>query len=179
MATETVPRAADNSVHVDTIFPPFDATHFTSQLFWLVVLFGILYLLMSRVALPRVGAILENRAARIEADLAAARAAQAEAAMAQKAHEKTVADARAAAQVTAQEAHRAVAAEADTQRKTLETALAAKMSAADAQITAGKTAAMTNVRAIAAEAATAIVQQFTGRAPNRAAIEAALASEKA
>lgn len=162
----------------EVVFPPFDTSHFTSQLFWLAVLFGLLYILMSKVALPRVSGILDDRAKRIAADLNAARAAQAHAAEAQKAHEKTVADARAVAQKTAQDARAAMSAQADTERKTLEMALAAKMQAADAQIAAGKASAMTNVSAIATEAAAMIVQQLTGRAPERAVIDAAIASER-
>ena len=42
-------------------FPPFESATFLSQIFWLVIIFGLLYVLMSRVALPRVGAILDNR----------------------------------------------------------------------------------------------------------------------
>ncbi len=162
----------------ETVFPPFDATHWPSQLFWLVVLFGLLYVLMSRIALPRVAAILDDRSQRIAADLNAARAAQAHAAEAERAHEKTVGEARAAAQATAQEARSAVAVQAESERKTLEVALAAKLAAAEAQIVAGKTAAMANVKTIAADAASAIVQQLTGRAPDRAAIDGALASQK-
>ena len=180
MATPHDAHAATTAAHggTETVFPPFDPTHWPSQLFWLVVLFGILYLLMSRIALPRVGQILEDRAERIAADLNAARAAQAQAATAQQAHDKTVADARAVAQATAREAHDAVTAEADAKRHALEADLAAKLAAADAQIAAGKTAAMANVQSIAADAAAAIVQQLTGRAPDRAAIQAALASER-
>lgn len=169
--------AAPGGAH-ETVFPPFDPTHWSSQLFWLVVLFGLLYVLMSRIALPRVGKILEDRAERIAADLNAARAAQTQAAGAQRVHEKTVADARAAAQATAQEAYAAVTAEADAKRHTLEADLAAKLSAADAQIEAGKAAAMSNVHSIAADAAAAIIQQLTGRTPDRAAIDAALASQR-
>ena len=174
----TATTAAPGGAH-EAAFPPFDPTHWPSQLFWLVVLFGILYLLMSRIALPRVGKILEDRAERIAADLNAARAAQEQAAIARQAHEKTVADARAAAQATAQEAHNALVAEADAKRQALEASLTAKLSAADAQIAAGKAAAMANVHGIAADAAAAIVQQLTGRTPDRAAIDAALASERA
>ena len=174
----TATTAAPGGAH-ETVFPPFDPTHWTSQIFWLVVLFGLLYLLMSRIALPRVGKILDDRAERIAADLNAARAAQEQAAVAQRAHEKTVGDARAAARATAQEAHNAVTAEADAKRRALETSLAAKLSAADAQIATSKTAAMANVRGIAADTATAIVQQLTGRTPDHAAVEAALASEGA
>lgn len=180
MATPHDAHAATTAAHggPETVFPPFDPTHWPSQLFWLVVLFGILYLLMSRVALPRVGKILEDRAERIAADLNAARAAQAKAATAQEMHDKTVAEARAVAQATARDAHNAVTAEADAKRHALEADLAAKLSAADLQIEAGKVAAMANVHGIAADAAAAIVQQLTGRTPDRAAIDAALASQR-
>ena len=53
-------------------FPPFDATTFASQLFWFALTFILLYLLMSRVALPRIGTILEDRRKRVESDLAEA-----------------------------------------------------------------------------------------------------------
>lgn len=171
--------SAAGTLHVsnESVFPPFDTSHFTSQLFWLVLLFGALYLLMSRVALPRVGRILEDRAARIESDLAAARGAQEQAAEAQRAHERTVAEARAAAQATAQEAHRLIATESDARRHAVEADLAKKLAEAETQINASKAQAMGNVRAIAADTAETIVQQLTGRAPNRAAIEAALAND--
>src|SRR5438309_10143703 len=51
-------------------FPPFNSHTFASQLLWLALMFVALYLLMSRVALPRVGLILEARHRHIEADLA-------------------------------------------------------------------------------------------------------------
>ena len=53
-------------------FPPFDKQTFPSQLFWLTLTFVALYLLMSRIALPRIDSILERRRARIAGDLAEA-----------------------------------------------------------------------------------------------------------
>src|SRR5437763_16775065 len=64
-STEHIPAGEHGSK-----FPPFDAQTFASQLFWLALIFIALYLLMSRVALPRVGSILEQRRGRIEGDLA-------------------------------------------------------------------------------------------------------------
>ncbi len=53
-------------------FPPFQSEHFPSQLLWLTVFFVLLYILMSRIALPRIGSIFEERSKRIGDDLAAA-----------------------------------------------------------------------------------------------------------
>jgi F-type H+-transporting ATPase subunit b len=53
-------------------FPPFQAEHFPSQLVWLTISFVLLYALMSRIALPRIGAILAARNRLVSDDLAAA-----------------------------------------------------------------------------------------------------------
>ena len=69
VAEQTLANASD----LDTgsaAFPPFESSTYLSQIFWLVIIFGLLYWLMSTIALPRVGAILENRRNRIEGDLA-------------------------------------------------------------------------------------------------------------
>src|SRR5690606_23669808 len=58
--------------HGSGVFPPFDPSTYASQLVWLAVTFGALYLLMSKIALPRIGEILEVRRDRIESDLAEA-----------------------------------------------------------------------------------------------------------
>ena len=79
-------------------FPPFDSSSFPSQLLWLAITFGTLYYVMSKIALPKVGAVIENRKARIAKDLNDAAAMQQQADAAAKAHEKTLADARAKAQ---------------------------------------------------------------------------------
>src|SRR5215468_11681227 len=79
-------------------FPPFDAHTFPSQLLWLALTFIALYLLMSRVALPRVGSILEDRRKHIEGDLAEANRLKGESDAAIAAHEKALAEARGRAQ---------------------------------------------------------------------------------
>ena len=82
-------------------FPPFDSEHFSSQLIWLALIFGALYLLMSRVALPRVAGILEARESKISSDLASAEAARKDADAAREAHDRMIAEAKARSQATA------------------------------------------------------------------------------
>jgi F-type H+-transporting ATPase subunit b len=164
--------------HEGGAFPPFDSTHFTSELVWLAITFGALYALMSKIALPRVANILAARKDRIDSDLATASKAQDEAAAAAAAHEKTLADAKAKAQGLGQAAHADLTAQADARRATLESELNAKLVEAEAQIAATKTAAMANVDSIATDAAHAILQQITGKPADPAAVSAAVAALK-
>ncbi len=160
-------------------FPPFDASNFAPQLVWLALVFGILYLLMSRVALPRVAGILEARRNRISQDLDDAAGMQKQADAAAQAYEKTLADARAKAQSTAKAMRDQLAAESEAKSKALEAELNGKLAAAEAKIADTKAQAMGNVAGIAEEAASAIVKQLTGQSADAAAIAKAVASAKA
>jgi F-type H+-transporting ATPase subunit b len=146
-------------------FPPFDATTFASQLVWLVLAFAVLYLLMARVALPRIGSILEARRTAIADDLAAADRLKGDSDAALAAYEKSLAEARARAQSIADETRAKEAAAAEENRKELEDELNAKLGAAEQTIAATKASAMGNVRGIATEAAAAIVERLMGTAP--------------
>jgi F-type H+-transporting ATPase subunit b len=155
-------------------FPPFQAETFASQLFWLVIVFVALYLLASRLVLPRVGGIIDARAKRIEDDLAEAQRFKGEADAANAAYEKALADARSRAQAMANETRDKQQAASDAKRKTLEQQLDVKLAAAEKTIAATKNEAMGNVRSIASDAAAAIVQRLTGAQPSGDAIAAAV-----
>jgi F-type H+-transporting ATPase subunit b len=146
-------------------FPPFDAQTFASQLFWLALAFIALYLLMSRVALPRVGSILEDRRKRVEGDLAEAEQLKGQSDAAIAAHEKALAEARGRAQALASETRAKAAAAADARRKEVDAKLASHVADAEKTIAATRTSAMANVRGIAGEAAAAIVERLTGTVP--------------
>ena len=55
--------------HEQQVFPPFDFATFPSQILWLAITFGLFYLVMKKVIVPRVGSILEDRHDRIAQDL--------------------------------------------------------------------------------------------------------------
>src|SRR6266853_1051754 len=101
-------------------FPPFDKQTFPSQLLWLTVTFVALYLLMSRIALPRIDSILERRAQRISGDLAEASRLKGLSDAAIAAYEKSLAEARARAQALLNESRQRQAAEAEAARKALD-----------------------------------------------------------
>lgn len=151
--------------HGSGVFPPFDPATFPSQLLWLAISFAALYLLMSKVALPRVGSILADRKARIDADLAAADASRQKTDAAIAAYETALAEAKSKAQGIAAQTSDAIKAELATKRQAVEADLSAKVSAAETRIAATKAEAMTHVDEIAAETAQTVVTQLVGDIP--------------
>ena len=156
-------------------FPPFQPDTFVSQLFWLAITFAVLYLMASRLMLPRVGGIIDARSKQIEGDLAEAQRLKTEADTANAAYEKSLADARARAQALANTTREQQAAEAERTRKSFEERLNAKLGAAEKTIAATKATAMGNVRGIAVETASAIVKRLIGTEPSGQAVTAAVA----
>ena len=147
-------------------FPPFESSTYASQLVSLLIAFVALYLIVSRIALPRVGGVIDARANAIEGDLSAAQKLKDESDAALKAYETELASARSKAQAIGNETREKLNAAAEAERKALEHKLAGKLADAEKQIAATRTRAMGNVRSIAADAAGAIVQRLTGTAPD-------------
>ncbi len=110
----------------------------------------------------------------MSSDLDQAAKLKAETDAAIEAYEKALADAKAKAQAIAGETNARLAAETDERRKALEADLNAKLASAEAQIVAGKTKAMSNVRGIAVDTATAIVERLMGPAPASGEVDAAV-----
>jgi F-type H+-transporting ATPase subunit b len=165
--------AAEGGHHA-TVFPPFDATTFGSQILWFAITFAALYVLMSRVAIPQIGSIIDKRKARIEGDLKEAERLRGETDKAVAAYEQALADARTNAHSIAEETRASIKADLDGKRKTVEDDLARKVADAEARITENKNAALGRVNEIATETATALVTQLTGEA-NAADVSAAVA----
>jgi F-type H+-transporting ATPase subunit b len=155
-------------------FPPFDSTTFPSQLVSLLIAFVALYVIVSRIALPRVGSVIDARQNAIDGDLASAQKLKDESEAALQAYESELASARSKAQAIATENREKLNAAADAERKTLEERLHAKLAEAEKSIAATRATAMSNVRGIAADAASAIVQRLTGAAPDGKAVRAAV-----
>jgi F-type H+-transporting ATPase subunit b len=168
------PTAHSETPAGHTAFPPFQSEHFPSQLVWLAISFVLLYALMSRIALPRIGAILAERNRIVSDDLAAAERLKEQSSAARAAYEKALADARARAQATANAAREQQARETEALHKRLEAQLHDRLGVAEQSIAKSRSAAMSNVRAIAADTAAAIVERLIGQRPRDEEIAAAL-----
>src|ERR1700736_799774 len=147
-------------------FPPFQKETFASQLVSLLIAFVALYLIVSRIALPRVGSVLDARQNAIDRDLAEAQKLKDQSDSALKAYESELAAARSRAQAIGTETRDRLNAAAEAERATLEERLSVKLADAEKTIAATREAAMTNVRGIATDAASAIVQQLIGVKPD-------------
>src|SRR6202166_5215880 len=138
-------------------FPPFESSTYASQLVSLVIAFVAIYLIVSRIALPRVGSVIDARQNAIEGDLAAAQKLKDESDAALKAYESELAAARSRAQAIGNETREKLNATAEAERKTLEGRLSHRLAEAEKTIASTREAAMSNVRGIAADAADARV----------------------
>lgn len=142
--------------------PQLDVSTFPTQLLWLAITFVVLYVLMSRLALPRVGNIILARRNQIDGDLEKASAMKAEAEAVIAAYERALANARQSAQGVLKEAVERLAAIAAERQKLLSDKLAAETAIAEKRIADAKSAALADLKSIAAEVARSAVGKLTG-----------------
>lgn len=154
--------------------PQLDYHTFLPQLVWLAISFVVLYVLMTKLALPKVKGAIEGRRHRLDSDLGRAAAAKQEAEAALAAYQKTLAEARAAAQDTLRQTGERLAAEAAERQRQLAASLTAQIEAAEARIAAGKEQALGDIRTVAADVGSALVEKLTGTAPGPAAMTGAV-----
>jgi F-type H+-transporting ATPase subunit b len=174
MATTTETHTEADGSAVKAAFPPLDPKTFPSQIFWLVIFFGALYLLMSRIVLPRIASILETRKNRIDGDIARASALKEETEAALNSYNKALADARGNASDIAKSTRDTVNADVADKQHKLDAELVAKAVAAEAAIAKSKAKAMESVSDVASDAASDIVAALTGGKVTKAALAKAM-----
>lgn len=155
--------------------PQLDPTSFPTQLFWLAVIFVVLLILMGRIGLPRVRAVIDTRAAKIDGDLGAAADARGRSEALLAEYERSLAAARAEAQSTVRAMTEAMAKEQAHREHELMEQLAVEARSAEARIAAAKRDALANLRQVAVEAAQAATARLVGDGLPTAEIEQAVA----
>ena len=154
--------------------PQLNPLDWAPQLIWLLITFGILYLLMVYVALPRIGAVIEARADHIAKDLATADKLRRATEEAIAAYEQALAEAKQKAHAIIEEGRAKLKAETAAERAKLDGRLGKKSAEAEARIAEAKHSAMREVNAVAADVAADIVRRLIGVAPAKAEIEQAV-----
>ncbi|HEY0184321.1 MAG TPA: F0F1 ATP synthase subunit B' [Rhodopila sp.] len=145
-----------------------------SQVVWGAIIFVVLYIMLSRGALPMVASVLEERAGKIAKDLDEARAAKASAdagmSEAEQATTRARAESQAAINAALEEAKKAAAVQAESLNARLEK----QLQEAEVQIAQARASAMTALREVATETATTVVARLTGAAPDAARLDGAV-----
>ncbi len=154
--------------------PQLDFHTFAPQIVWLAISFLLLLLIMSRVALPRVGAILEERGNRIMGDLTEATRLRDETAKALASYQQALADAKQRAQGIAAQVRQETSDDIARQRAAIDQQLAAKSADAERRITVLKDEALTHVGEIAGDTAQAVVAHLLGKSTASAELQAAV-----
>ena len=156
--------------------PQLDFSTFSNQIFWLVVTLVVIYLILSRVALPRIAAVLAERQGTITNDLAAAEDLKAKAVEAENAYNKALADARAEAQRIAAETRAEIQADLDEAIAKADAEIAAKASESEKAIAEIKAGAIESVKTVATDTAAELVSVLGGKA-DADAVAAAVAEQ--
>ncbi len=158
--------------------PQLDFATWPPQLIWLAITFGILYLVVSKFALPKIGGTIESRQNRIASDLDEAQRLKDDSEKAIAAYETALAEAKARAHGIAQETRDTLKAEIEAERAALDAQLNSRLADAEARIAATKAEALKSVEQVASDAAGAIVSQLIGTKATAAAVKKAVGQVK-
>jgi F-type H+-transporting ATPase subunit b len=154
--------------------PQLDPAFFGTQLFWLAVTFIVLYLLMWRVAMPRIAGVLQQREDKIQGDLETANKLKEETKSVIAAYEKALADARGEAQALARQTADAANAESSQRQHEVAGRIAAELAAAERRIAEARAAAMADIRTMAVEVAQSAFARLTGASAEQGKIAGAV-----
>lgn len=184
MANETtvVEHGADAVAHgaeaSGAAMPQLDPSTFSNQIFWLVVTLVVIYFVLSRIALPRIGSVLAERAGTITNDIAAAEELKQKAHEAEAAYEKALADARAEASRIVDAAKAEIQSELDAELAKADEKIAAKLAESTAAINEIREGAIKSVTEVAKDTTKEIVAAFGGKADAKTVTAAVTARMK-
>ena len=178
MATQTTETAAGACVDAGGSalgMPQLCADWMGNQVAWLVVSLIVIYLLLSRVALPRIGAVVAERSGTITNDIAAAEELKQKAVEAEAAYEKALADARVQAAAIVADAKAEIQADLDVELAKADAQIAAKASESEKAIAEIRDGAVKSVTDVAKDTAKELVKALGGTADAKT-INAAIAA---
>ena len=178
MATETTEAAGHAAEAAAPGMPQLDFSTFGNQIFWLVITLIAIYLVLSRVALPRIAAVLAERQGTISNDIAAAEDFKSKAAEAEAAYDKALLDARAEAQRIILEAKAEMQADLDRAIEKADVQISAKAAESEKAISEIRAGAVESIKAVAKDTVKEIVAAMGGKADAKTVTAAVTARMK-
>jgi len=162
MAAATIEGTESTGQPEEAGLPQMNPEHFAGQIFWLAITFGLLFVLLSRVTLPKIAGSLAARKNRIDGDLSAAERSRKDASDALADYETALAQARGRALAHADENRKRIVGEIESLKNAADAKAQEAMGKAEARIAAERTRAEGSIRSAAAEAAASIVERLLG-----------------
>lgn len=153
--------------------PQLDFSTFGNQIFWLLVALALIYLVLSRVALPRIGRILADRQGLMTGDLMAAEDFKKKARDAEAAYDKALADARSEAQKIVAANRAEIQGELDAAIAKADAEISARTVESEKRISEIRASATENARTVAQDVAAELVRAF-GASADPSALGAAV-----
>ncbi len=179
MATEATTDAAHGAAEAGKAgMPQLDFSTFPNQIFWLLVTLAVIYLVLSRIALPRIGSVLAERQGTITNDLAAAEDLNQKVVQAEKSYNDALAQARVEAAKIVAEARAEVQKDLDLAIAKADVEIAAKASQSEARIGEIRAGALDAVTEVARDTARELVAALGGKADAKAVTVAVAARLK-
>ena len=157
--------------------PQLDISTFTPQIIWLIITFGVLYLLMAKLALPRIGSILEQRQNRIEDNLAMAQNLKRESEVDAKSYETAILEAREQARTSTQLAIKEMSEESQRRQSELNDRLVSEVKSAEERIAQARKKAMSNISEMAEDIVLDAAESLIGITPNKDTIKNAVSAK--
>jgi len=157
--------------------PQLDISTFTPQIIWLIITFGVLYLLMAKLALPRIGSILEQRQNRIEDNLAMAQNLKRESEVDSESYETAIFEAREQARTSTQLAIKEMSEESQRRQSELNDRLVSEVKSAEERIAQAKKKAMSNIGEMAEDIVLDAAESLIGIAPSKDSIKNAVSAK--
>ena len=158
----TVLAAADGAAEKSAGLPQFDPSTFPTQIFWLLILFGVLYVFFAKKTLPEISSVIEMRTEHIQNDLNTAEKLRKEAEETQAAYEKKLDDARKKAGKFYADADQKIKDKAAKETEAFAKRSAEKIAEAEKRIAAGKTSILKEMDAMAAEISSDAAEKIIG-----------------
>jgi len=154
--------------------PQLDVSTFSSQIVWLTITFVALYVLMSKVALPRIGEVLEERQNKIDDNIAKAEALKIQAEAASNAYETSLSEARTKAQTAIRDVKEKATAEAAKSQAALNKKLQVQIASSEKAIASARDEALSGIKDVATDVASALVEKLIDEVPSDASVDKAI-----
>lgn len=165
-------EAAGHAAEASTGLPQLDLSSFPNQIFWLVVTILVIYWVLSRIALPRIAAVISDRQGAITGDLMAAEEFKQKAREAEAAYDRALADARSEAQKIVAANRAEIQKQLDAAIAHADAEIAARTAESEKRLAEIRDSAATDTREVARDVTAELVRTFGGNVDEAAVDQA-------